>query len=571
MAKTRVVVDPITRIEGHLRIEAQADQGRITNAWATSTQFRGIEIIMQGRDPRDAWAFTQRICGVCTVVHAVASCRAVEDALDITIPPNANLIRNMVHGMQFVQDHVIHFYHLHALDWVDVVSALKADPVATSALARKLSPWPNNSETHFRQIQDRVKRFVGSGQLGIFTNGYWGHPAYKLPPEANLMAVAHYLEALDWQRDVIRLHTIFGGKNPHPNFLVGGMASAINLDDTATINAERLTDIRDMITRAQQFVEQVYWPDLLAIAGFYKDWAAIGGGVRNYMAVGEFPDGDVRDVERLYFPRGIVLDRDLSHVQPYDHEQVKEYISSSWYEYSKGDGAGLHPYEGETKPKYAGPPTPWQYLQDSPKYTWMKAPRYDGKPMQVGPLARMLVGFAAGHEEIRELVKQVLDRLEVGPDALFSTLGRTAARGMETVLIARRMNVWYERLVDRIKTGDTRTFEGGKWEPSSWPRKSQGYGFLDAPRGALGHWVQIEDGKIARYQCVVPSTWNCSPRDQQGQMGPYEAALVDNHPLADPEQPLEILRTIHSFDPCMACGVHVLDVAGRQITEVKVQ
>ncbi|HEX3274994.1 MAG TPA: nickel-dependent hydrogenase large subunit [Gemmatimonadales bacterium] len=571
MAKTRVVVDPITRIEGHLRIEAQADQGRITNAWATSTQFRGIEIVMQGRDPRDAWAFTQRICGVCTVVHAVASCRAVEDALDITIPPNANLIRNMVHGMQFVQDHVIHFYHLHALDWVDVVSALKADPVATSALARKLSPWPNNSETHFRQIQDRVKRFVGSGQLGIFTNGYWGHPAYKLPPEANLMAVAHYLEALDWQRDVIRLHTIFGGKNPHPNFLVGGMASAINLDDTATINAERLTDIRDMITRAQQFVEQVYWPDLLAIAGFYKDWAAIGGGVRNYMAVGEFPDGDVRDVERLYFPRGIVLDRDLSHVQPYDHEQVKEYISSSWYEYSKGDGAGLHPYEGETKPKYAGPPTPWKYLQDSPKYTWMKAPRYDGKPMQVGPLARMLVGFAAGHEEIRELVKQVLDRLEVGPDALFSTLGRTAARGMETVLIARRMNVWYERLVDRIKTGDTRTFEGGKWEPSSWPRKSQGYGFLDAPRGALGHWVQIEDGKIARYQCVVPSTWNCSPRDQQGQMGPYEAALVDNHPLADPEQPLEILRTIHSFDPCMACGVHVLDVAGRQITEVKVQ
>jgi hydrogenase large subunit len=571
MAKTRVVVDPITRIEGHLRIEAQAEQGRITNAWATSTQFRGIEIVMQGRDPRDAWAFTQRICGVCTVVHAVASCRAVEDALDITIPPNANLIRNLVHGMQFIQDHVIHFYHLHALDWVDVVSALKADPAATSALARKLSPWPNNSETYFRQVQDRVKRFVGSGQLGIFTNGYWGHPAYKLPPEANLMAVAHYLEALDWQRDVIRLHTIFGGKNPHPNFLVGGMASAINLDDTATINTERLTDIRDMITRAQQFVEQVYWPDLRAIAGFYKDWAAIGGGVPNYMAVGEFPDGDVRDTERLYFPRGIVLDRDLSRVWPYDQQQVKEFISSSWYEYSGGDDAGLHPYEGETKPKYAGPPTPWKYLQDSPKYTWMKAPRYDGKPMQVGPLARMLVGFAAGHREIRELVKQVLDELQVGPAALFSTLGRTAARGMETVLLARRMNVWYDRLVDRIKSGDTRTFEGGKWEPSSWPRKAQGYGFLDAPRGALGHWVQIEDGKISRYQCVVPSTWNCSPRDQQGQMGPYEAALVDNHPLVNPEQPLEILRTIHSFDPCMACGVHVLDAAGRQVTEVRVQ
>ncbi|HEY7505115.1 MAG TPA: nickel-dependent hydrogenase large subunit [Gemmatimonadales bacterium] len=568
---TRVVVDPITRIEGHLRIEAQADNGRISNAWATSTQFRGIEVIMQGRDPRDAWAFTQRICGVCTVVHAVASCRAVEDALGITIPPNANLIRNLVHGMQYIQDHVIHFYHLHALDWVDVVSALKADPAGTAAIARKVSPWPNNSETHYREVQERLKKFVAGGQLGIFTNGYWGHPAYKLPPEVNLLAVSHYLEALDWQRDVIRLHTIFGGKNPHPNFLVGGMACAINLDDTATINAERLTDVRDMITRAQQFVEQVYWPDILAIAGFYKDWAAIGGGVRNYLACGEFPDGDVGETEKLYFPRGIVLDRNLEKVWPYDHLKVKEYITSSWYEYSAGDAAGLHPYEGETKAKYAGPPTPWKYLQDSPKYTWMKAPRYDGRVMEVGPLARALVGFASGHEDIRALVKEVLDRLQVGPEALFSTLGRVAARGMETVLLARRMNTWYDRLVDRIRNGDTRTFEGSKWEPSSWPAKAQGYGYLDAPRGALGHWVQIENGKISRYQCVVPSTWNCSPRDAQGQMGPYEAALVDNHPLVRPEQPLEILRTIHSFDPCMACGVHVLDLEGNRITQVRVQ
>jgi len=571
MAKTRVVVDPITRIEGHLRIEAQAENGRIANAWATSTQFRGIEIIMKDRDPRDAWAFTQRICGVCTVVHAVASCRAVEDALDITIPPNANLIRNLIHGMQFIQDHVIHFYHLHALDWVDVVSALKADPAGTAAIARKISPWPNNSETHFRQVQDRLKTFVSGGQLGIFTNGYWGHPAYKLPPEVNLLAVAHYLEALDWQRDVIRLHTIFGGKNPHPNFLVGGMASAINLSDTATINAERLTDIRDLITRSQQFVEQVYWPDLVAIAGFYKDWAAIGGGVKNYLAVGEFPEADVRDTDKLYLPRGIVLAGDLGRVWPYDHTMVKEYITSSWYEYAGGDAVGLHPYEGETKPKYAGPPTPWEYLQDSPKYSWMKAPRYDGKPMEVGPLARMLVGFASGHEEIRGMVKQVLDTLGVGPAALFSTLGRTAARGMETVLLARRMNVWYDRLVDRIRSGDTQTFAGEKWDPKSWKPKSEGYGYLDAPRGALGHWVQIEDGKIARYQCVVPSTWNCSPRDGQGQMGPYEAALVDNHPLMKPDQPLEILRTIHSFDPCMACGVHVLDATGNLITEVTLQ
>ena len=571
MAKTRVVVDPITRIEGHLRIEAQAEDGRITNAWATSTQFRGIEIIMQGRDPRDAWAFTQRICGVCTVVHAVASCRAVEDALDIRIPQNANTIRNLIHGMQFVQDHVIHFYHLHALDWVDVVSALSANPADTAAIARKVSLWPNNSETYFREVQNRLKTFVGSGQLGIFSNGYWGHPAYKLPPAVNLLAVAHYLEALDWQRDVIRLHTIFGGKNPHPNFLVGGMASAINLDSRATINAERLTDIHDMIARAQRFVEQVYWPDLLAIAGFYKEWAGIGGGTGNYLAVGEFPEADVRDPGSLYLPRGIILSKNLSKVWPYDEKLVKEYITSSWYEYSKGDDAGLHPYEGETKAKYTGPKPPWTYLQDEQKYSWMKAPRYDGRPMEVGPLARMLVAYGSGHEGARALVKEVLDRLEVGPAALFSTLGRTAARGIETVLLARRLSVWYDQFVARIKGGDTSTFNGDKWDPARWPAKAQGYGYLDAPRGALGHWVQIEDRKISRYQCVVPSTWNCSPRDKQGQMGPYEAALVDHHPLVKPDQPLEILRTIHSFDPCMACGVHVLDATGGLVTSVRVQ
>jgi [NiFe] hydrogenase large subunit/hydrogenase large subunit len=567
----KVVVDPITRIEGHLRIEVQSDAGRIQNAWATSTQFRGIEIIMEGRDPRDAWAYTQRICGVCTVVHAVASLRAVEDALDIRIPPNANIIRNLVHGMQLVQDHVIHFYHLHALDWVDVVSALSADPEDTSRIARSISPWPNNSATYFRAIQDRVRTFVQSGQLGIFTNGYWGHPAYKLPAAVNLLAVAHYLEALDWQRDVIRVHTIFGGKNPHPNFLVGGMASAINLDDAATINAERLADVHAMMKRARQFVEQVYWPDLVAIAGFYKDWAAIGGGTGNYLACGEWPEGDVRELDRLYLPRGIIMNKNLAEVLPYDHQQVKEYITSSWYEYGAGADAGLHPWEGETRPRYDGPPTPWEYLQDHPKYSWMKAPRYNDAPMEVGPLSRMLVAYASGHQDVRAMVDETLGRLQAPPAALFSTLGRVAARGIETVLIARRMENWYNELVQRIRSGDTSTFNGDKWDPSTWPQTVRGYGWLDAPRGALGHWVEITDGRIARYQCVVPSTWNCSPRDGRGQMGPYEAALVDNHPLADPERPVEILRTIHSFDPCMACGVHVLDAEGNLLTRVRVQ
>ena len=568
----RVVVDPITRIEGHLRIEVQEENGRIENAWASSTQFRGIETILEGRDPRDAWAFTQRICGVCTVVHAIASCRAVEDALGIEVPAAGGLIRNLVHGMQTVQDHVIHFYHLHALDWVDVVSALSADPSETAALARSLSPWPNNSATHFAEVQDRVRRFVESGQLGIFTNGYWGHPAYALPPAANLMAVAHYLEALDWQRDVIRVHTIFGGKNPHPNFLVGGMASAINLDDTGTINAESFTKVQGMIKRARRFVEEVYWPDLLAIASFYKDWAAIGGGVSNYMSVGEYPDnGQWRDDDSMYFPRGVIFDRNLSEVMPYDQEQVKEYVASSWYEYEAGPETGLHPWEGETTPRYTGPEPPWTYLQDHDKYTWMKAPRYQERPMEVGPLARMLVGYAAGHEDVQEVVNEALGRLQVGPEALFSTLGRTAARGVETVLLARRLEQWFDALASRVRAGDTQTFNGERWDPSSWPAQARGYGFLEAARGSLGHWVQIENGAIRHYQCVVPSTWNCSPRDASGVSGPYEASLVDNHPLVDPERPLEILRTIHSFDPCMACGVHVLNAEGEEVVRVRVR
>jgi [NiFe] hydrogenase large subunit/hydrogenase large subunit len=568
----RVVVDPITRIEGHLRIEVMEEGGRITNAWASSTQFRGIEIIMEGRDPRDAWAFTQRICGVCTVVHAIASCRAVEDALGIEVPPAGGIIRNLVHGMQTVQDHVIHFYHLHALDWVDVVSALSASPAATSTLARSISPWPNNSEAYFSEVQGRVRRFVESGQLGIFTNGYWGHPAYNLPPEANLMAVAHYLEALDWQRDVIRVHTIFGGKNPHPNFLVGGMASAINLEDTGTINAESFSKIQGMIQRARRFVEEVYWPDLLAIASFYPEWASIGGGVTNYMSSGEWPEnGQYRDAASMYFPSGVIFARDLGQVFPFDQDEIREEVTSSWYEYSEGSEAALHPWDGQTTPRYTGPQPPWTYLQDYDKYTWMKAPRYQGRATEVGPLARMLVAYASGHQDVQGLVNETLGRLGVGPAALFSTLGRTAARGIETVLLARKMEDWFTNLLTRVRAGDDATFNGERWEPSSWPASARGYGLLEAARGTLGHWVQIENGAIRHYQAVVPSTWNCSPRDAEGANGPYEAALMDNHPLVDPERPLEILRTIHSFDPCMACGAHVLDATGREIVRVKVQ
>ena len=305
----RVVVDPITRIEGHLRIEVNVDeQNIIRNAVSTGTMWRGLEVILRGRDPRDAWAFVQRICGVCTGVHALASVRAVENALGIDIPENANTIRNIMHLTLYSQDHLVHFYHLHALDWVDVVSALNADPVATSQLAQSISSWPMSSPGYFRDLQNRLKKFVESGQLGPFRNAYWGHPAYKLPPEANLMAVAHYLEALDFQKEIVKIQAIFGGRNPHPNWLVGGVPSPINLNDTGAVgavNMERLNMVGRIIDRTIEFIDNVYIPDLLAIASFYKDWAAIGGGLSSkyLMSYGDLPkSANNYSPDNLMFP-----------------------------------------------------------------------------------------------------------------------------------------------------------------------------------------------------------------------------------------------------------------------------
>jgi Ni,Fe-hydrogenase I large subunit len=561
----KIVVDPITRIEGHLRIEARVEDGRIAEAWASSTAFRGLEIILKGRDPREAWLMAQRICGVCTTVHALASVRAVEDALGIKIPDNARIVRNLIGGIQYVQDHVIHFYHLHALDWVDVVSALKADPNKTAQLAQSISDWPNSSPDYFRTIKEKLDAFVRSGQLGIFANGYWGHPAYRLPPEANLMAVAHYLEALDWQRDVIRAHAILGGKNPHPQtYLVGGVAIPVDPNSEVALNADKLALLKRLFTKALQFVQQVYIPDLLAVASFYKDeWASIGEGLGNFLACGDFPDR----AGNLLFPAGIILNRDLGQVYPIDPKKIAEYVTHSWYQYADGDRVAKHPWEGETVPNYTGPQPPYEYLNTDGKYTWMKAPRYDDQPMEVGPLARMLVAYASGHKRAKELVDGVLKQLGAGPEALFSTLGRTAARGIETLIVAEQLNAWVDELAENMARGDLQVHNGEKWDPATWPKEAQGVGFHDAPRGTLSHWVRIVDGKIANYQCVVPSTWNASPRDAKGQPGAYEAALVGT-PIADPERPVEILRTIHSFDPCMACGVHVLDAHGREVTRI---
>ncbi|MGO4881787.1 MAG: nickel-dependent hydrogenase large subunit [Bryobacteraceae bacterium] len=562
----RIVVDPVTRIEGHLRIEAQVDGGAVTDAWSSGTMFRGIELILRGRDPREAWIWAQRICGVCTMVHALASVNSVENALDIEVPDNARLIRNIIAATQTIQDHVVHFYHLHALDWVDIVSALKADPAKTSQLAQSISEWPLSSAVYFKGIQDRVRTLIDSHQLSLFGAGYWGHPAYRLPPEANLLAVAHYLEALKYQRDFIRIHAVLGGKNPHlQTFLVGGMATSIDPDEpNATVNPERIDFLLQVAKSAQPFVSQVYIPDVLAVAGFYRDWFERGEGLGNFMSYGGYPQRSINDFGSFFLPRGIILDRDLSKVYPVDPGNITEYVAHSWYDYPRGDQTALNPYEGQTNPRYTGPKPPYEFLEVNQKYSWLKAPRYQDKPMEVGPLARFLVAYASGHQQVKTLVDATLAKLKAPPTALFSTLGRIAARALETQLLADRLVGWIEELQGNMAARRLQIHNGAKWDPNSWPASARGFGFFEAPRGSLGHWVEIENQAIKNYQAVVPSTWNAGPRDAHGQRGAYEAALLKT-PVADPERPLEILRTIHSFDPCLACAVHVVDARGRAV------
>ncbi len=559
----RMVVDPITRIEGHLRVEAQVDGGKISDAWSSGTMFRGIELIVRGRDPREAWLWTQRICAVCTMVHALASVRAVENALDIEVPNNARIVRNLISATQYIHDHIVHFYHLHALDWVDITGALKADPAKTSKLAQSISEWPVSSTAYFQGVKDRVNALVQSRQLSLFTSGYWGHPAYHLPPEVDLLAVAHYLQALEFQREFIRIHAVLGGKNPHlQSYLVGGMTTAIDPNwPDAPLNPERLDFLVQVAGTAKQFVDQVLIPDVLAVAGFYRDWFSLGMGPGNYLSYGAFPQGRIQDTARYFLPRGIILNNDLSKVHPVDPSKVSEYVTHSWYTYTEGNDVSLPPAKGETNPKYTGPKPPYQFLNVEDKYSWLKAPRYEDYVMEVGPLSRVLVAYASGQQEVKTMVDGALAKMKAPPSALFSTLGRVAARALETQLLANHIVEWIEELRRSMDSGDLRMHNGAKWDPATWPRTAQGYGLFEAPRGSLGHWVEIEDTLIKNYQIVVPSTWNAGPRDGKGKRGPYETALLKT-PIADPERPLEVLRTIHSFDPCLACAVHVTDARG---------
>lgn len=568
----RIVVDPVTRIEGHLRIEAEIENGKIKDAYSSGTMVRLLEEILRNRDPRDAWAIVGRVCGVCTSVHSLTSVRSVEDALNITIPPNAELVRNIMYCTSFMHDHVVHFYHLHAMDWIDVVNALKADPQKTSTLAQKISKWPKSSPGYFSDLQARIRKLVDSGQLGIFSNGYWGHPAYKLPPEVNLIGLAHYLEALEWQKEVVKVQAVFGGKNPHPNYLVGGMACAIGIDDVSGINAERLSLVKNILDDAKTFIEQVYIPDLMTIASYYKEWGSIGGGLGNFMVYGDLPWNGYRDTSSYKFPPGVILNKDLSKLYEVDLRKdgdVQEFITHSWYEYKGGKDIGLHPWKGESKINYTGPKPPFEHLDMSQAYSYLKTPRWQGHAMEVGPLARVLVGYARGREEFKEVVDRALKTLDIPASALISTLGRTAARGFEASLVSQWALDFYYQLVDNIKKGDTRMANMDLFNPDTWPKKAIGVGHAEAPRGALAHWINIEDKKISNYQLVVPTTWNASPRDSKGQLSAYESALLGT-PVADEKQPLEILRTVHSFDPCLACAVHLYDEHGNHINRVSV-
>jgi len=577
MSKKHIIVDPITRIEGHLRIEAVIDENNtIVDAYASSTMFRGIETILKGRDPRDAGLLAMRICGVCTGTHYQRSIEAVENAFNVTIPKNARIVRNLIQGALYVHDHLVHFYHLHALDWVDITSALKADPKLAAQEAFKWTDKPIGvGEGELKAIQERVSKFVKQGRLGIFGNGYWGNKHYKLSPEQNLIAVAHYLQALDMQRDMSKMMAIFGGKMPHPqSIVVGGVTCVQDIKNPA-----RIAEFKSILNKANQFIKRAYFADLLMAGTVYADEAldGTGAGLKSYMAYGDFRLDDSGFYKaKTLFPSGVVLNGDISKLIPLDQAKITEDVTHSWYE--GGKDKGLHPYIGKTEPKYTGlekKEDGYAYLKTKEKYSWIKSPLYDDKRVEVGPLARIVVGLAAKDERITKYATNFLAKLGnalgLGKPApvsvVFSTVGRTAARAIETEMMGDIMVEWIDELAANVASGDLSTWTEFDFDAVS--KDAKGFGMAEAPRGALGHWVVIKDGKIENYQAVVPSTWNASPRDYKERMGAYEASLIGTK-VANPDEPLEILRTVHSFDPCIACAVHIVDTKGRELSSFKV-
>ena len=565
--KKRISIDPITRIEGHLRIDCEIENGVVTNAWSSGTMWRGMENIVKGSDPRDAWMIMQRICGVCTTVHAIISVRAVEDALGAKVPVNAQYIRNMILSAHSMHDHIVHFYQLSAMDWVDITATLNADPDKAAEMLKGVSTWGLNSANEFRNVQNKIKSLVESGQLGIFANGYFGHPAMKLPPEVNLIAVAHYLQALECQRDCNRIVALLGGKTPHiQNLAIGGVANPINLDSQSVLNLERLMFVKSCIDRLNDFVTQVYRVDAAIIAAYYPEWLNLGKTSGNYLSVPEYPiDGDN---SKFVLTGGYIENFDISTFRPITQQKdefvvkgIKESGKHAWYE----DDEPLEPWAGLTRPKYTG----WQ---DEGKYSWVKAPSFYGKVVEVGPLAYLICNLANENKDTLHHfnhIKGLYEKLSgntLSVDHLHSTLGRIIARTVHCCVLNNILEQQWKLLVDNIGTGDTVAYL-----KTDIPQTGEfkGVGFGEVPRGMLSHWVVVKNGKIENYQAVVPSTWNAGPRNQNDEMGPYELSIIGT-PVADPTKPLEVVRTIHSFDPCMSCAVHVVNTENGEVTQVKV-
>ena len=565
--KKRISIDPITRIEGHLRIDCEIENGVVTNAWSSGTMWRGMENIVKGSDPRDAWMIMQRICGVCTTVHAIMSVRAVEDALGAKVPVNAQYIRNMILSAHSMHDHIVHFYQLSAMDWVDITAALNADPDKAAEMLKGVSTWGLNSANEFRNVQNKIKSLVESGQLGIFANGYFGHPAMKLPPEVNLIAVAHYLQALECQRDCNRIVALLGGKTPHiQNLAIGGVANPINLDSQSVLNLERLMFVKSCIDRLNDFVTQVYRVDAAIIAAYYPEWLNLGQTSGNYLSVPEYPID--ADNSKFVLTGGYIENFDISTFRPITQQKdefvvkgIKESGKHAWYE----DDEPLEPWAGLTRPKYTG----WQ---DEGKYSWVKAPSFYGKVVEVGPLAYLMCNLANENKDTLHHfnhIKGLYEKLSgntLSVEHLHSTLGRIIARTVHCCVLNDILEQQWKLLVDNIGTGDTVAYL-----KTDIPQTGEfkGVGFGEVPRGMLSHWVVVKNGKIENYQAVVPSTWNAGPRNQNDEMGPYELSIIGT-PVADPTKPLEVVRTIHSFDPCMSCAVHVVNTENGEVTQVKV-
>ena len=547
----KIVIDPITRIEGHLRAEVEIDEeGIVKEAYVSGQLFRGIEIILKERDPRDAGLLAGRICGVCTNSHFRGAVSAVEDAYDIQAPQNAKIIRDLMSLALFIQDHVVHFYHLHLLDFVDVTQALEADPKMTSKTAQLYSSEPYaNSNAHYIAVKEKLAKFVNSGRLGPFSNGYWGHSDYKFNPEENLLLLSHYLEALKFQSNISKAIAIFGAKTPHPQtIVVGGITSVADM-----LNPQRLNDFIFIMKEAKEFIDRAYLPDMKLLTTVYKEElkSASGRSIGNFLSVG----GYAFDNENSLFESGIIYDHDFENIQNFDEHKITEEVERAWYKDDKPYYTDLNE-DGTLKT-----------AKPDDKYSWIKAPRYDGKPMECGPLARVLISYKRENKFIKPFVDEFLEFCDLELLDLSSSVGRNAARAIESAYISEYIFKFINQLVENIKYYDTETWT--KYTFETLPKETKGRMFLEVPRGVLSHFININDQKIENYQVIAPTTWNASPKDGKNQRGPYEEALIGIK-LHDPSQPLEVLKVLHSFDPCLACAVHIIDIKGKHLGEYKI-